>query len=90
MQRSKGFVRPQFQGLSSLEEAFHQAIGPRAMLLAPDIYALMREAFFAGAAALDSMQSEVFSQDNPNDDPDITAQKLAALMDKVSEEIRNR
>ena len=84
------FVRSQFEGAQSLEEAFHRTLGPKAALMNPNIYKAMREAFFSGAAALDSMQSEVMMRDKSAEDASVTAKRLAALMDKLSSEIRER
>lgn len=90
MSKAKHFVRDQFASCQTLEEAFHRAMGPKLAMLNTPIYRVAREAFFAGAAALDTMQSEILLHDKPTDDPAVLGKKMAALMDRVTAEIENR
>ncbi|MEO0385862.1 MAG: hypothetical protein AAF234_20190 [Pseudomonadota bacterium] len=90
MSKAKRFVRDQFKGCKTLEEAFHRTMGPKLAMVHPNVYRVAREAFFAGAVALDSMQCEIMVGDGPSADPAITGKRLAALMDRVVDEFDHR
>lgn len=87
-QRAKLFVCTQFEGAQTLDGAFRQMLGERGVMLQPNMYAALREAFFAGAAALDSMQCAIMAEHEQ--DTAATGGRLAALMDQVASEISDR